>query len=683
MFEKYEEGVIDLIEKLNIDRPVMTSYDIITQFNSINSKLKSEKSKNKEIKSEIIKEIDLDNDGFISGIDLITFLLNKFHYKSTKIAYKYIKRKIISEFKSDTLIFFQNTFPYYNNGEKEIEENELENFLFQHFSIQKTITKEIINEISDLYSHPIKIKYLILQIEKINETLKNISERNEIFEEETTEILQDAINNFNNEEFEKELTKISLNFIELNKKKNIPMRELEKKFEENLKTVLEIKNKENDEKELKYNFQEYKEKIIKSLRLKPNIGYSIFMLLKKKGDDEDYIQLNDIKDLLLSYIPENKIEKGAEEIIYEIQKNGISIKLPLEEIPFNPKGKVSINEIYNSLELYYPNIEKNSILKIINLLDDNKIGFVTYKKIQSFFAENLNNDKFSYVTELKHIMSFFIENELINNKSEDYFFSDQFSNYIKSYFAINEDYHNKFFENICTSDLNMKELFEYCLRKQGRINDYDINLLCKDLNYYFIDDNDINTKYNEVNLFDLPNVDVINNVLNNLNFGENGKIEINEFLSNFHNDEAKNNLGNLINENQNGYLTINELFNKLNEIYKTNFTPSLNIVKNNILLKYQNKNNFILNIKRNVNNNDLNKVSLSKNEFYSKFHDDFLNNDILYNKFYSEYKNSFDDKININSYYKFIFNENIPKEEKKRNKRNKRKGDKCRRRIRK
>ena len=73
------------------------------------------------------------------------------------------------------------------------------------------------------------------------------------------------------------------------------MREIEKKFEENLKTVLEINNKENDEKEIKYNFQEYKEKIMKSLRLKPNIGYSIFMLLKK-GDDEDYIQLNDIKD---------------------------------------------------------------------------------------------------------------------------------------------------------------------------------------------------------------------------------------------------------------------------------------------------------------------------------------------------------------------------------------------------
>ena len=83
-------------------------------------------------------------------------------------------------------------------------------------------------------------------------------------------------------------------------------------------------------------------------------------------------------------------------------------------------------------------------------------------------------------------------------------------------------------------------------------------------------------------------------------------------------------------------------------------------------MKYKIKKNFILNIKRNVNNNDLNKISLSKNEFYSKFHDDFLNNDILYNKFYSEYKNSFDDKININSYYKF-----------------KRKRDKYRRRIRK
>ena len=62
-------------------------------------------------------------------------------------------------------------------------------------------------------------------------------------------------------------------------------------------------------------------------------------------------------------------------------------------------------------------------------------------------------------------MGFFLEKELINNKSEDYFFSEQFSNYIKSYFAINEDYHNKFFENICTSDLNVKELYEYCLRK--------------------------------------------------------------------------------------------------------------------------------------------------------------------------------------------------------------------------
>ena len=49
------------------------------------------------------------------------------------------------------------------------------------------------------------------------------------------------------------------------------MREIEKKFEE--KTVIEINNKENDEKEIKYNFQEYKEKIMKSLRLKPNIQY--------------------------------------------------------------------------------------------------------------------------------------------------------------------------------------------------------------------------------------------------------------------------------------------------------------------------------------------------------------------------------------------------------------------------
>ena len=39
MFENNEEGVIDLVEKINIERPVMTSYDIINQFNVINSKL--------------------------------------------------------------------------------------------------------------------------------------------------------------------------------------------------------------------------------------------------------------------------------------------------------------------------------------------------------------------------------------------------------------------------------------------------------------------------------------------------------------------------------------------------------------------------------------------------------------------------------------------------------------------
>ena len=93
MFENNEEGVIDLVEKINIERPVMTSYDIINQFNVINSKLTVEKSKNREIKSEIIKEMDSDNDGFISGIDILNFLLNKLKFKSTKIAYKYLMIK--------------------------------------------------------------------------------------------------------------------------------------------------------------------------------------------------------------------------------------------------------------------------------------------------------------------------------------------------------------------------------------------------------------------------------------------------------------------------------------------------------------------------------------------------------------------------------------------------------------
>ena len=103
---------------------------------------------------------------------------------------------------------------------------------------------------------------------------------------------------------------------------------------------------------MKLHFNEYKNKIIKPLRLKPNTAYVIFTLLKKRDNDEDIINLIDLYDLLISYIPDNLIEKQAEEIIDEIQRNGIPIKIPLENVPFNPKGYVSINEIFNLLELY-------------------------------------------------------------------------------------------------------------------------------------------------------------------------------------------------------------------------------------------------------------------------------------------------------------------------------------------
>ena len=266
MFENNEEGVIDLVEKINIERPVMTSYDIINQFNVINSKLTVEKSKNREIKSEIIKEMDSDNDGFISGIDILNFLLNKLKFKSTKIAYKYIQTKINIEFDSETLKFFQNTYPHYNTGEREIIQNELEDFLLQHFLIPKTITLEIINEINNLYSPPpVKIKHLILHIEKINETFKDLSMHNEIFIEEEDVILQDAINNFNKNNFDNELSNITKTLIDFdnNEIKNIPKKEIEKKLKENLHSVLRINNSidgNEESKEITYNFHQYKKK---------------------------------------------------------------------------------------------------------------------------------------------------------------------------------------------------------------------------------------------------------------------------------------------------------------------------------------------------------------------------------------------------------------------------------------
>ena len=671
MFENNEEGVIDLVEKLNIERPVMTSYDIINQFNMIHSKLTVEKSKNREIKSEIIKEMDEDNDGFISGIDILNFLLNKLQFKSTKIAYKYIHTKINIEFDSETLKFFQNTYPHYNIGEREIIQNEIEEFLLQHFLIPKTITLEIINELNNLYTPPpVKIKHLILQIEKVNETFQDLSMHNEIFFEEEAEILQDAINNFNKDNFDKELTNITKTLIDYdnNETKNIPNQEIEKKLKENLKSILRINNSNDDNEEsqeITYNFHQYKKKVIKHLRLKPNTAYVIFTLLKKRDNDEDLINLNDLIDLLISYIPDKLIEKQPEEIIDEIQRNGISIKIPLEKVPFNPKGYVSIKEIFNLLKLYYPDLDKNYIVKIINLLDMNENGYITYKDIQIFLNQNLLEEQFSYVTELKHIISYLINNNLIESKSEDYFFSEKFSHKIKSYFTINEQEHSNFFNDICTSFNNMKELYEYCLRKQGRVNDYDINLLCKDLNYYLFglgDIKDLMEKYKNDSL-NLPDIDIIKDILDNLKIGNKGQISIIEFMSKFNNN-LYSNFADLIDENKVGYISFDQLFNKLTEIYNTNFIPNLNYVKQNILLIYENKTNFLEEIKKKLNNDYLKDISLSKEEFYSIFFDDFLNNDSLFEQFYSKYKNA-NGNIDINTYYKFVFNEEINYQEEK------------------
>ena len=668
MFENNEEGVIDLVEKINIERPVMTSYDIINQFNVINSKLTVEKSKNREIKSEIIKEMDSDNDGFISGIDILNFLLNKLQYKSTKIAYKYIQTKINTEFDSDTLKFFQNTYPHYNTGEREIIQNELEEFLLQHFLIPKTITLEIINEINNIYSPPpVKIKHLILHIEKINETFKDLSMHNEIFIEEEEAILQDAINNFNKDNFDNELTNITKTLIDFdnNEIKNIPNEEIEKKLKENLNSILRINNSidgNEESKEITYNFHQYKKKIIKQLRLKPNTAYAIFTLLKKRDNDEDLISLNDLKDLLISYIPDNLIEKQAEEIIDEIQRNGISIKIPLEKVPFNPKGYVSIKEVFNLLELYYPDLEKNYIVKLINLLDINQVGYITYKDIQIFLNQNLAKDEFSYENELKHIMCYLINHNLIESKSEDYFFSEKFQNKNKSYF-INEHEHSNYFSDICTSYNNMNELYEYCLRKQGRINDYDINLLCLDLNYYLFGLGDIKDlmEKNKNDSLNLPNIDIIKNILDDLKIGNKGQISIIELMSKFNNN-LHSNFADLIDENKNGYISFDQLFKKLNEIYNTNFIPNLNYVKQNIVLLYENKNKFLEEIKKKLNNNYLKDISLTKEEFYSIFCNDFLNNDSLFEQFYSKYKN-LNGKIDINKYYQFLFNEEISYQE--------------------
>ena len=508
-----ENFIINSLENINFSKKYITSYDLLYHLSSLNTN----NNISKKALSKIIKNIDKDNDGYISARDIQKFFKKKLNYDSSIITYKIIKNKINYEYQKTVEDFFLLN---YDGNQKLLDDIELYLFLNEKFNVSKELSEKIFYDLNSQYSPPISIRTLINLIDK-----QNIDKNeNDILSEITIDF---NLQNLDINNFEKEIKEIVDNLIEVNNaideeedyiyNENIYKLNINA-LKENLISVLKIP-KEKDINEIEYTFDEFKDIIIKSLHMSINLGQIIFNLLRQFNDEiEIYvIYLRDIMNLFIGFIQPNIENKNCNEIFESMQKTGIYLNYPLEKVSFNSNGVISVFEIKTLLNLYYPFINNNYIKKIIiEEINNKKNGFLTYKEIQKFLVNNNLNpvNTFSYIIELKNIMSELIKNKLIINKSEEYLYKDN-NKIIKDYSNIKYEDHKYLFENICTSKNLLKEFFNIILKKQGKNECYNIQLLAEDLNYFSeYDDNNTLKDYNYLIQY-LPEISLVEDIINN------------------------------------------------------------------------------------------------------------------------------------------------------------------------
>ena len=664
-----ENFIINSLESINFPKKYITSYDLLYHLSSLNTN----HNISKKALSKIIKNIDKDNDGYISAKDIQKFFKKKLNYDSSIIAYKIIKNKINFEYQKTVEDYFLLN---YDGNQKLLDDIELYLFLNEKFNISKELSEKIFYDMNSQYSPPISIRTLIDIIDK-----QNIEkDENDILSEITIGF---NLKNLDINNFETEIKEIVDNLIEVNNaideeedyiyNENIYKLNINA-LKENLISVLKIP-KEKDLNEIEYSFDEFKENIIKPLHMSLNLGTIIFNILKQFNEEKEIyvVYLRDIINLFIGFIQPNIENKNCEEIYECMQKTGIYLNYPLDKVSFNSNGVVSVFEIKTLLNLYYPFINNNYIKKIIiEEINYKKNGFLTYNEIQKFLIKNNLNpiNNFSYIIELKNIMSELIKNKLIINKSEEYLYKDN-NEIIKDYSNIKYNDHKYLFKNICTSKNILKEFFNYILTKQGKIEGYNIQLLAEDLNYFSeYDDNNTLKDYNYLIQF-LPEISLVEDIINNININENLIISIFELTKNISNKEIKINFAKAIDENKQGFIDLKNLIKKLRDLYGNYLKLNIKLVQKYINIKHnfnsEDKNEYFKNIenyilsKVNEKNKNLKNIYLNKNDCYLKFSEDFFDDEVIFEKFYQIYKEKSGNNINqlnLGNYFKFISGEN-------------------------
>lgn len=102
--------------------------------------------------SQFIKFLDNDLDGFISLLDLMSFLLHFYKHRSTKILLRFLYNTIYNDFKMESTddFFIKNNIDLY----KEIYVNDLCKFL-NNLNIEFPISKKLFDEMKMIFPSPV------------------------------------------------------------------------------------------------------------------------------------------------------------------------------------------------------------------------------------------------------------------------------------------------------------------------------------------------------------------------------------------------------------------------------------------------------------------------------------------------------------------------------------------------
>ena len=656
--------LIQSIENFNTKSLYFPSFDLLN-FLVLNNAFPKSKI------ATIIRYIDSDEDGFISILDIISYLLHKLKHRSTKLTFKYLSVKIYKVFKlnSSEDFFIKNNIDVY----KEILINDLCKFL-ETLGIESPISKAIYDEMKIVFPDPITYKQLGELIDEYKEDGILAAQARGL----------DYIDNNSNQKIDMKLFEDSMRKIAddlIDEDDYITNDYLKaKSMRENLKTILD--NCDNV-----MNMTQYNLNFAKPLKIDPFIALTLFQLLKSiSPSGEQLIAQKDLICFLESYISSNesifededeKLPKQIEnvdKIVYTLEKNGPPLKYAFEQIPFCPSGSLSVCEFKHYLYNFYSYmLTPKKFYQVVKELDSNRNGVISYQEMQMFINQ-YSSDSFSVKIEIE-----FIASELLRAKSKfksvnDYFSQEDFQSAISNYNSISRDEHKILLSDLATSSKNRNELFDYLCRRSNNENGYDIILLINLIEKYYLQEKEFEVMSEELldnkeeveklkSTGTMPDKKIIEQIMREISLGEKGKISVYEFVMKL-SIEDRNTVSGIIDKQRRGYVNYVEFVNLLRDIYGSDINLNYKLCSQYMYLTFIKKpdrvDDFILE-RAKSDSNDIDKC-ISHDTFYSNFLFGFANDKYLLETFYTIYKEKKGKNsglINLKSVANFIKHNNV------------------------